>query len=143
MKIPNNYHEIILNEFKEVEKLCAEANSIEDKLYYFSASYGILNRIMNLSCDPTLVFIHQILQTTCQSLLQRLANSKMTMPQIISNVLPVEMITALLSYFSELISAFEKKDENGIRKILENLTNLTYATTGNGYYLYLQKRLVI
>jgi hypothetical protein len=143
MKIPNNFHEIILKEFNEIEKLCSETDSIEDKLYYFSASYGIVNRIMNLYCDSTLVFMHQILQTTCQSLVQRLANSKVQMPTIISSAFPNEMIAALLLSFSELRLAFEKKDEDGIRKVLEKFSNLTYATTGNGYYLYLQKKLLI
>lgn len=141
MKISNEFHPLILKEFKNVQKLVKEANTVDDKLYFFSASYGVLNRVMNFNCDKTLVFMHQILQATHQSLVQRLASPKI--PGSISNNLPNEMIDALFTYFEQLIIEFEKKDSQNIREILEKFANLTYATTGNGYYLYLKGNLVI
>lgn len=141
MKIPDNYHQLILNEFKEVEKICSEVKIPEDKLYLFSACYGIVNRIMNLHYHPTLVFMHQILQSTHQIMTQRLTAPRV--PGSVLNNIPDEMVTALFSYFSQLITAFENKSEAEIREVLEKFSNLTYVATGNGSYLYLRGKLVL
>lgn len=141
MKIPEKYYEIILNEFKDVEKLAKEATNIDDKLYFFSASFGVINRVMNFHYDPLLVFIHQVLQTTHQSLLQRFSAPKI--PGSISNIVPDEMINSLFKNFSQLISEFEKKEDQKIREVLQKFSILSYATTGNGYYLYLKEKLII
>jgi len=141
MNIPDNYFDLIVNEFKEVEKLCEEAKSPDDKLYFFSASYGIINRVMNFHCEPILVFMHQMLQTSHQMVAKRLATPK-NMDNI-SNSLPNEIFESLFSYFSLLIKEFEKKDENKIREVLEKFSNLSYATSGNGFYLYLRGKLLV
>ncbi len=142
MKIQEEFYEIILEEFKNVSKLCNDTNLLpEDKLYFFSASYGVINRIMNFNCEPILIFIHQILQSTHQAFAQRL--SQRLMPGIISNSFPDVFWDKLFLYFSELISAFENKDENKIREILEKFSNLGYATSGNGFYLFLNEKLKI
>ena len=141
MNIPDHYFELILNEFIEIQKLCDEAKSPEDKLYFFSASYGIINRIMNFHCEPLLIFMHQILQNVQNTMSQRLSSPKT--PGSISNSLPSELFDSLFSYFSKLILEFEKKDENKIREVLEKISNLSYATTGNGFYLYLRGKLAI
>ncbi|MCK4906075.1 MAG: hypothetical protein KAS64_00915 [Spirochaetes bacterium] len=141
MNISDQYFELILNELKEVQKLCSDANSPEDKLYFFSASYGILNRVMNFYCEPTLVFMHQILQATHQAFSQRLSMPKKA--ETISNSFPNKMWESLFSYFSLLILEFEKKDENKIREVLEKFSNLSYSISGNGFYLYLREKLVI
>ena len=141
MNIPDKYFELILNEFKEVQKLCIEAKTSEDKLFFFSASYGVLNRVMNFCCEPILVFMHQILQDATKNISHRLAIPKK--PGSISNSLPIEMWESLFSYFSTLIIEFEKKDEHKIREVLEKFSNLSYATLGNGFYLYLRGKLTI
>lgn len=96
---------------------------------------------MNLCYDPILFFIHQVLLSTHQGFVQRVTQYQIS--GAISNSIPDELWKALFSYFSELITAFEKKEDNEIRKVLEKFSNLWYATTGNGFYLYLQKRLII
>lgn len=141
MKIPNQYYELLINEFKEIQKLSNEVKSNEDKLYFFSASYGVLNRVLNFHCDTTLVFMHQVLQVAHQNIMQRLSTPKN--PGSISNALPDEIIESLFSYFSLLISEIEKKDTSKIREILEKISNISYATTGNGFYLYLKGKLIL
>jgi hypothetical protein len=137
MNLPEQYHKIILDEFKETLIHCNEVVSLEDKLYFFSASFGIVNRVMNLHCDPLLIFIHQILSSTHQGFIQRL--SLRSTPGIVSQGIPA--VEKLFSYFSELISAFENKDEIEIRKVLEKFSNLWYATSGNGFYLFLTDKI--
>ena len=38
-----------------------DAVTAEEKLYYFSAVHGVINRVMNFQFDPVLVFAHQVL----------------------------------------------------------------------------------
>ena len=139
MNIPENFFNIILNEFKEVQKFCNVAKTIDDKLYYFSASFGTLNRVMNFHYEPILTFMHQILQDVHQSFLNRFANSRN--PAAITSQFPEDFFIKLFDYFDLLISAFQNKNENQIREILEKFSNLTYATSGNGFFLYLKGNL--
>lgn len=139
MNIPDNYLKLIVDEFKEVEKLCNEAVAPEDKLYFFSATYGIINRVMNLHYDSILIFSHQILQAVHQTLSQRLSTATPNGP--ISTSVPTVMINSLTAYLPELTSAFEDKDDNKIRAMLEKYNTLSYATGGNGFYLLLRGKL--
>jgi hypothetical protein len=139
MNIASENLKIIVDEMKEVDKECDEAQAIEDKLYFFSASFGIINRIMNLECDPLLVFIHQILQSTHQALYQRLNLPKA--PGVIMNNVPEIFIKSFFKYYKELVIALEKQNDQEIKNILEKFSNLSYATTGNGYYLFLREKL--
>ncbi len=141
MNISDNYYEIILNELKQVQKNCNETKNPNDKLYFFSASFGILNRVLNLECHSILVFMHQVLNQLHQAVNHRLQTP--SAPGSIANAFPTELWDKIFSTYGELIDNFEKKDEDAIRKSLEKLTLISYATTGNGYYLYLQKKLSI
>ncbi|NOY08478.1 MAG: hypothetical protein GXP33_06525 [Spirochaetes bacterium] len=141
MNIPDNYRKMIIEELESIEKLCKEASAFEDKLYFFSGSFGILNRIMNFYTDPTLIFMHQVLQTTHQAFFQRI-NTK-TIPGVIYNTIPESFIDSLFLYLSELRAAFEENDQNKIWQVLEKFSVLTYATTGNGFFLYLRGKLKI
>ncbi len=139
MDIPKNYFDLILKEFKDVQELCTNAETPDDAVYYFSALHGVLNRVMNFCCIPILIFMHQVLQATHQAISNR--QSMTIKPGVTSNGVTDEMWEALFSYIPLLISAFEKKDEDEIRRILEKFSNLSYATTGNGRYLQLRGRL--
>jgi translation initiation factor RLI1 len=141
MKISEEYLNIITKEFRDVEKLWSETNSPEDKLYYFSATYGVINRIMNLQCESILIFVHQILQAAHQTMAQRL--SAITPSGAVSSSVPTVMLESLILYLPELRIAFEKRDDNKIREALEKYNNLSYATGGNGFYLYLRGKLTI
>jgi hypothetical protein len=46
------------------------------------------------------------------------------------------MLDALVSYTLELKAALESKQDSLVWMILQKLSNLTYATSGNGFYLY-------
>lgn len=139
MNISKNYFKLILDEFKDVQDLCQKAETMDDALYYFSAFHGVLNRVMNFSCDPVLIFMHQVLQETHAALKNRLEMP--VKPGITLNGVTDEMFQALFSYISLLTDAFEKKDEDEIRRVLQKFANLGYATTGNGRYLQLRGRL--
>ena len=85
--------------------------------------------------------MHQILQALHQALSLRLDAPKF--PGTVFNNLPDEIWASLITYFSELRSAFEQKSDDKIREALSKFSNLWYATSGNGYYLYLRGKLPI
>lgn len=141
MNITQEYKDLIVNEFEEVGGLLKAAKSPNDFLYLFSASYGILNRVMNIQCDPMLVFMHQILQALHQAMQARLQATG-------SNPLepypfPVEFLPKMGEILENLRLAFMKGSEPEICRELARASNLAYASTGNGYYLYLRKKLQI
>ncbi len=138
MNISETNHKIIANEFKDIIDLIDSSTNLEDKLYFFSASFGVLNRIMNLESDATLIFMHQILQNCFQAITQRL--SARTKSNISSDV-PQEMIEQFFLLFKELKIAFEIKNKIRIWEILQRFSNLSYAMSGNGYYMYLRKKI--
>jgi hypothetical protein len=139
MKLSKEYQKLLIEELKKVQESCNDAKTLEDKMYYFSASFGVVNRIMNFYGDPTLIFVQHSLQLVHKSMTERLA--AVVNPSIISNSVPSEMLDALFKYYGQLISEIEKNDDNAIRVILEKFANLTYATTGNGFYMYLQGKI--
>jgi hypothetical protein len=141
MNIPEQYHKMIIDELKDVEMLISNAHTIDDKLYYFTASFGIIYRVLNFHCDSLLIFAHQVLQLTHQTISQRL-----TLPGIpgnITNSMPNEFFNSLIDNLKDLRLSFEKNDDNKIRESLEKMSVLSYAATGNGFYLFLRKKLVI
>ena len=64
---------------------------------------------MNFHSDPTLTFMHQILQAVHQALAQRLDAPKV--PGTTYNNFPDETWTSLIAYFYELRLAFEEKND--------------------------------
>ena len=100
MNIPSQHYKTILEEFNKISQLCNDAKYLEDKLYFFSASFGIINRVMNFHCDPLLVFMHHILQTTHQGFVQRI--SQFQNPNLISNNIPDIFWDKLYLYFLDL-----------------------------------------
>ena len=141
MSLPENYFQLITLELERVEEMCGKASTPEEMLYYFSAAYGIINRVMNFHCEPSLVFMHQVLQAAHQAFQNRLSSPRNPNSESFMGT-PAELIEKLMMYFRGLREAFEGKDEIAIWRALEKFSNLTYATTGNGFYLYQTGKLV-
>jgi len=141
VSIQQEYKSLIIEEFEDVGRLLKEAKSPSDFLYLFSASYGILNRILNIQCDPTLVFMHQVLQSLHQAMQARLqaAGSNPLEPY----PFPIEFLPKMGEILEKLRLAFLKGSESEICHELSRASNLSYASTGNGYYLYIRKKLQI
>lgn len=141
MNISQEYKNLIVEEFEDVSELLKGAKSPNDFLYLFSASYGILNRIMNIQCDPMLVCMHQVLQALHQAMQARLqaAGSNPLEPY----PFPVEFLPKMREILDNLRLAFMKGSEPEIYSELSRASNLAYASTGNGYYLYIRKKLQI
>jgi len=141
MNIPDNYFELLVNEFVETKELMDESSAIEDKLYFFSSSFGVINRVMNFHCEPILIFMHQALANVHANITKRMGSPQKA--DVVSTSMPDKLLEALFMYFDLLIEAFRSKDEDQIRLVLERFSVLTYATSGNGFYLYLKGKIVL
>src|SRR4030042_4747408 len=60
MKLSPKMRSILVSEINfAIDKMLSTQNPME-KLYYFSAVYGAVNRVMNIEFDPELTFILQV-----------------------------------------------------------------------------------
>jgi hypothetical protein len=141
VNITQEHKTLITDEFEEVGELLKNAKGPNDFLYLFSASYGIINRIMNIQCDPMLVFMHQSLQALHLAMQARLqaAGSNPIEPF----PFPIELLPKMAEMLANLRLAIIKGSEPEIYRELSRASNLAYASTGNGYYLYIRKKLQI
>jgi hypothetical protein len=142
MKINKQYHDLLNTEFNQVIEKMQASKSADETLYYFSALYGTINRIMNFEYDPILVFVHQEIQAIHQNFIGRLAQNIAENNASYMGT-PVIFLESLIKYSLELRDAFVENSDEKIRQILQKFAVLSYATTGNGYYLYLRGRLGI
>ena len=49
MALTGKYRDILINEIEYVLSKMGESDSLEEKLYYFTAVHGTINRILNLN----------------------------------------------------------------------------------------------
>lgn len=139
MNISDHYKDLIVNEFRKVAIGMKDANYASKKIYWFSATFGIVHRILNLEFDDTLVCIHVILNATYNLINARADNIKRSTEAAID--FPKNLFENLQETIVELSDNIENNNELEIFKNLQKIAKIAYATTGNGYYLYLQGKL--
>jgi hypothetical protein len=110
-----------------LEKMKNEADPA-GKLYYFSAVYGVMNRIFNLEYSSDLVFAHYILQGVHNQISARLQSQERAFQ------LPPEVFEKLTEATAELLEAIEKG--LNLYEVLKRFSLIGYVSVGNGYYLY-------
>ncbi len=139
MNIPDNLLRLLLAEMSDAEQRMSSASHPADKLYYFSATFGHINRIMNYHCEPILVFAHQVLQLAHQSMQARMTNA-LQLPSE-STAVPDSMFEKLQEVAAGARQAISIQSEQALLSVLQTAAVLSYATSGNGYYLMLQGKL--
>jgi len=132
MNINKNYKDVIVNEINFVINKMNECKTAEDKIYYFSAIYAMLQRIFNIEYDSDLLFAFIILRDTYNNFLQRMHSIQKQGDTAIP--LTEEYFIRLLDITRELLTKIERNEN--IDDILKKYVILSYATTGNGYYLF-------
>jgi hypothetical protein len=131
MNVSDKFRKIILEEIDYVVTKMNESETPDDKIYYFSAIDGMIQRIFNLEYDEELVYAHIILKETHNAFISRLQAIKAGQKEIpIYNV----QFEKLIILAKELADKIEKKED--ISNVLKELLCLSYTTTGNGYYLF-------
>ncbi|MBA7701463.1 hypothetical protein ES703_110203 [subsurface metagenome] len=132
MQISDSSRKSIVDEFEYVVGQMRAHKEPSQKLYFFSATYGAIQRLLNSEYDPTLQLVHMILQGAYNSVNARYAALGQGVEMGI--VLPHNLFEKLEETTEALGKAIDKN--SGITNVLERLAVLTYSTTGNGYYLY-------
>lgn len=134
MNISKQYKEIIIEELNNVAIKMKESDDLAEKMYFFSAAYGMVHRIFNLEFNPTLVLIHTILNTAYSTISGRI--EAVTRGQDRAVKIPKGLFDSLQKTIVDIADNISKDDENKLFKNLQKIVNLSYATTGNGYYLF-------
>jgi hypothetical protein len=130
VKLKGEHKKVILEEFDFAVKKMREKQSAEDKLFFFSGTYGAISRVFNISFDPQLVFIHFVLNTAYTNIMGRLNAIKGGDKAV---QFPEWFFDRLTDATEDLGNKIEKGQDTYL--VLEKINNLVYLTTGNGYYL--------
>jgi len=128
----------LVNEVKTAVDYMSKASTAQEKMYFFSAVFGIANRIMNLEFDPELGFVHHVTNaayTTINANLMLVAQGQSV------RTFPPQFFEKLQEALGDLATDIEKGQPTYPE--LEKISNLAYSTTGNGYYLFLKGSLKI
>ena len=143
MQLPKSVHKNLAKEFRIAADMMGEATDLRSKLYFFSALFGAVNRAFNEVWVKELSLLHLVLQTTHGTIDSRV-NQMMAAREPSIEVVK-EIPEALTKAADELASVFasDNIDDSTLFGILVRLSTLTYATTGNGYYLYRKGQLKI
>lgn len=129
MKIPDDLKGRLLNEFDFCIQKIKEEEHIKKKLYYFSGTYGAVERIMRLHFDRQLLLVHAVLNL-CYNALSGLVVSRERGD--IARELPPNLSETLVEYLTELRNKLaEDKDTY---KTLEKIVALGFRASGPGYY---------
>ena len=120
------------------EKMKA-TNIPAEKLYFFSAGYGMAQRTINFEYEPELSFIHQVL-----SLVYNMVNLRL-MAIAGRQEGGISIPDNLFNRLEEALEEMADRIEQGLETYpaLQKMVNLAYSTTGNGYYLYLKGMLTV
>ena len=138
MKLSKSNKLALANEIRTAVDYMSKTNIAQEKMYFFSAVFGIANRIMNLEFDPELGFVHHVTNaayTTINANLMLVAQGQSV------RTFPPQFFEKLQEALGDLATNTEGGEPT--YPVLERISNLAYSTSGNGYYLFLKGSLKI
>jgi hypothetical protein len=130
MKLKTEHKKTILEEFGYAVRTMREVNTPDEKLFYFSSTFGVLSRVFNTDFNSQLVLMHLVLANAHATILARVQAIRAGDTTI---VLSEDFFEKLMNTVDELINRVTTGGDT--YDVLEKISVLTYATTGNGYYL--------
>ncbi len=133
MKISPKMKKLLVDEIKGVASRMATTEKPVEKLYFFSAAYGVAFRVMNIEFDPELSFVHLVLSAAHNMMTTNLASATQGQGMF---TFPEGVFNELGKALEGLASNIERGEKTYLA--LEKVSNLAYSTTGNGYYLHLK-----
>ena len=122
----------VLREFDNVIEVLRSGASLDEKLYYFSALYGAVYRVMNIEPSAELIFLHFVLNSVHTAFQARLQAIKRDAER------PVMIENTMMERLIQLTQELQVKIRDGLDStdVCKQLIVLAYATGGNGYYLF-------
>jgi hypothetical protein len=108
------------------------------KLYFFSILYGEAQRVLNMHWDSSLGLIHMVTSVAYRSIDMRAKAIAQRAEPVIS--LNEDYWKALTDVCRGLAEYVESDDDNSalLLGLLARMADLSYMTTGNGYYLHMK-----
>jgi hypothetical protein len=132
MNISKDMRSKIISEIEYVtDKMKKNPNPLE-KLYYFSAIFGLFQRVINFECDPELIFIYQVSNLTYNALNSRISSMAQRADAGVN--LPDKAFEKIENDLEELANQITLNKP--VYAVLQDMANIAYSATGNGYYLY-------
>jgi hypothetical protein len=128
--------EALLSEFDFVIDKLNESIPFDEKLFYYSALHGTVNRLLNLETTPQLVVLHHVLNAFYSAFNGRIQAMK-------AGDMSVKLDDNIFAKFVEYTVALRTCIREGTppEDVYSKLICLAYVTTGNGYYLYVRGKL--
>jgi len=120
----------LVQELRRVENLMRRESSVEKKIYYFSAAYGITSRTFRYSFSNDILLADFVLQGAYNLLKDRLNRLKTGDKTVQLDEIIIERICDGLKLLADRI---ESKDN--LQNALETILSAAYVTTGPGNYL--------
>lgn len=136
MQLSKQGREQLADELQYIAGKMKEESDIFSQLYFFSAGFGMAGRLLNQKWDAQLCLIHLVLQATYGAInnrIQSLASGRDRAVEI-----PKTLISSLIAATEELGDIIRKERHNEILSILARFSEISYAATGNGYYLFIK-----
>ena len=132
MDISDEYRKLVVDEIAYVRKRMGEAKSADKKVYYYSAIFGLLERVMRMDYDRQVLFIHFVFNSTYNLIYSQIQAIK-------AGGIPIELdypdfFANLDVGLANLQSHMEKKQDNDIYGDLEYIVALAWTITGGGFY---------
>lgn len=132
MPLPKVVQQRLIQEVRFVADKMTDEQNVYKKLYYLSAIHGEIGRVLNWSWNRDLVLIHGVFQHAHQALSARLR----AMPDERATTFPAVIFERLTRAAQDLADLLEKPMErDSLCELLARVSELEYATTGNGSYL--------
>jgi|GEM_PF-5528869 len=109
--------------------------SLNERLYYMSATFGSLSRVLNIEYSSSFVFAHLVLQTTHQAMLQIISKT------FNGSDSALKFHPVIIDSLSDLIEDLgdELLNQKSTYNTLEKISEIAFSMTGNGNYLLRKK----
>lgn len=121
----------LVQELRRIETLIKKESSMQKKVYYLSAAYGITSRTFRYHFTKDVLMADFVLQTTYRILSDRISRIKSGDTTVDINE---DIFDKICENLKMLADRFEK--EESIQEPLENMLAAAFVTTGPGNYLY-------
>lgn len=134
MKLSASMKKQLVEEIRFAADQMKKTEFIDQKLYLFSAVWGMAQRTINFEYDPEVNFAYQILKLAYDQINMRINAIKSG-----DKLIPIQ--DDLFPQIEKTLEEMAKKIEKGsnIYPELQKILNLSYLTTGNGYYLFIKQ----
>jgi len=120
----------LVQELRRVENLIRHESSLEKKVYYFSAAYGVTSRTFRYSFSKDILLADFLLQGAYNLLMDRINRLKAGDKTVSLDDSTLERLSDGLKLLADRIEAKEN-----LQDALEAILTAAYATTGPGNYL--------